>query len=67
MAIKYRVAIVEWSTFFGERRKTAAVQQRVAFFWWVTLTHCETVRMARTYISNIEKKPQDRLISVVKK
>ncbi len=61
----YRIAIVEWQTAFGEMRRTPPVQMRVGFFWWVTVTHCETVSQCKTYIRNVSKKKQDRLIQVV--
>lgn len=49
---KYRIVSEEWVTAFGEKRITPAVQVRVGFFWWVTLTRCESVKQARYYIEH---------------
>jgi hypothetical protein len=64
---RYRVATVEWETPFGEVRRTPSVQVRAGFFWWVTLTHCESVKQAMTYIRNIEKKKPEKVLCVVVK
>ncbi len=64
---RYRVATVEWETPFGEVRRTPSVQVRGGFFWWVTLTHCESVKQAMTYIRNIEKKKPEKVLGVIVK
>lgn len=65
MAPKYRIVVEEWSTCFGEVRRTPAVQRRAGFFWWVTITHCESILQAVTYIRNVENKPAGRVIKTL--
>ena len=67
MMSKHRVVTLEWFTVFGEKRVTPAVQKRVALFWWVTLTRCESVKQAMTYIGNIEKRKPEKVLGVVVK
>lgn len=61
---KYRIAIVEWVTPFGVKVKSPSVQMRVGFFWWVTLTHCESINQAKYYIKNIKNKEPEKVIEV---
>lgn len=67
MSDKYRVATVVQHTFFGDKVICAAVQIRVGFFWWVTLTHCDSVKQALTYIENVKKRKKDKILGVVTK
>lgn len=67
MRSRYRIALIEWRTAFGDKVQSPSVQKRVAFFWWVTLTHCESVKQAHTYIGNIEKKPPEKIIKILMK
>ncbi len=62
---KYRVAIVEWTTVFGEKVLSPSPQVRVGFFWWVTLTHCESVKQALIYIENVKKRKKEIVHRVV--
>lgn len=62
---KYRVVIADWQSAFNETVRSPAVQVRVGLFWWVTLTHCESISQARTYISNIKNKKADVVVSVL--
>lgn len=62
---KYRIALIRWYTVFGVAVESPSVQKRVAFFWWVTLTHCESVKQARIYISSIKKKKPEKVIKVI--
>lgn len=64
---KYRVVNVIRYTPFGDAVACPAVQVRVGFFWWVTLTHCESVRQCETYISNVRKRKKDKFLRVIKK
>jgi len=64
---KYRVVHVIRYTPFGDAVPFPAVQIRVGFFWWVTLTHCESVNQARVYIGNHRKHRKDKFIRVIKK
>lgn len=64
---KYRVVTAEWQTPFGEMRRTPAVQVRAGFFWWVTLTHCETVKQAATYIQNVQNRKPEKVLGVIVK
>lgn len=64
---KHRVAMIEWTTAFGDTVKSPSVQKRVAIFWWVTLTHCESVKQAMTYIKNIEKRKPEKVLGVIVK
>lgn len=64
---KYRVVSVIRYTPFGDAVACPAVQIRVGFFWWVTLTHCESVKQAFTYIGNHRKRRKDKLLRVIKK
>lgn len=61
---KYRIAIVDWTSVFGDVVRSPAVQVRVAFFWWVTITHCDSVEQAKTYIKNMKKRKKDIFIKV---
>lgn len=66
MSDKYRVVSVIRYTYFGDHAiKCPAVQVRVGFFWWVTLTHCENVKQALTYIENVKKCKKDKILGVV--
>ena len=67
MTDKYRVVSVIRYTVFGDIVRCPAVQIRVGFFWWVTLTHCESVQQALTYIENVKKRKKDRILGVVTK
>ena len=64
---KHRIVKVRWETPFGVERITPSVQKRVAIFWWVTLTHCESVKQAMTYIKNIEKRKPEKVLGVIVK
>ncbi len=64
---KYRIVSLRWWTAFDEPVTTPAVQKRVGFFWWVTLTRCESVKQAFTYIRNVEKKKPDKVLGVIVK
>lgn len=63
---KYRIAIVDWHTEFGDVVRSPAVQVRVAFFWWVTITHCNAVEEAKTYIKSMQKKKKDVFVRIYK-
>lgn len=65
MSDKYRVVSVIRYTVFGDAVKCPAVQVRVGYFWWVTLTHCENVKQALTYIENVKKRKKDKILGVV--
>lgn len=60
--MKYRIAVVDWHTAFGDVVRGPAVQIRVAFFWWVTITHCNSFEEAKTYINNMKKRKKDIFI-----
>lgn len=62
---KYRIATIMWHTPFGNQVISPSVQKRVGFFWWVTLTHCENVKQAMTYISIIKKRKPEKVLGVV--
>ena len=63
---KYRIALIDWTTVFGDVVRSPSVQVRVGFFWWVTLTHCESKTQAQTYINNRIKREPEKLIRVMK-
>lgn len=63
----HRIVTVRWETPSGMEIITPAVQKRVAIFWWVTLTHCESVEQAMTYIKNIEKEKPEKVVGVMVK
>lgn len=66
MLSKYRIVREEWATAFGEKRITPAVQVRVGFFWWVTLTRCESVKQARYYIEHgCARREKSKVIGVI--
>lgn len=67
MSDKYRVVSVIRYTVFGDTVRCPAVQIRAGFFWWVTLTHCENVKQALTYIDNVKKRKKDKILGVVTK
>lgn len=52
---KYRIAVVDWHTKTLGNASLYAVQIRVAFFWWITVVHCETFFQATAYIDNLER------------
>lgn len=62
----YRIALIDWTTAFGDVVRSPSVQISVGWFWWVTLTHCETKAQAQIYIQNRSKRPPDKLIRVMK-
>lgn len=64
--MKYRIAVVDWHTAFGDVVRSPAVQVRVAFFWWVTITHCNSATDAKTYINSMKKKKKDVFIGIYK-
>lgn len=64
--MKYRIAIVDWHTAFGDVVRCPAVQIRVAFFWWATITHCDSITQAKTYIESQKKRKKDVFIKVYK-
>ncbi len=64
--VKYRIALIDWTTAFGDVVRSPSVQVRVGLFWWVTLTHCETKAQAQTYITNLRKRKPEKLVKVMK-
>lgn len=67
MSKKYRLATAIRHDSFGDKVICVAVQIRVGFFWWVTLTHCENVKQALTYIENDERCKIDKILGIVTK
>lgn len=53
--MKYRIAVADWHTRTLGNASLYAVQVRVAFFWWITVVHCETFLQAKAYIDNLER------------
>ncbi len=62
---KYRIALIDWTTPFGDVVRSPSVQVRVGLFWWVTLTHCETKAQAQVYIANVQKRKPEKLVRVM--
>lgn len=63
---KYRIVTEEWVTAFGKKIITPAVQVRAGLFWWVTLTHCESVKQARYYIEHgCTRREKSKVIGVI--
>lgn len=63
---RYRIAIVERDTMLGEVKKTYAVQIRVFFFFWVSVSHCDSLSQARYYIGFVSKRKHDRVLRIIK-
>ncbi|TIM24819.1 MAG: hypothetical protein E5Y74_00030 [Mesorhizobium sp.] len=63
---KYRIALIEWQTVFGDKIRSPSVQVRVGLFWWLTLTHCETVKQANFYIESVKKRKAEKVIRILK-
>lgn len=62
---KYRVAIVEYDHFFVGKKKTYALQKRIGFFFWYTVTYCDSVTQCLTYYDNTKNK-EEKLINVLR-
>lgn len=63
---KYRIALVETTSAFGDPVKWYAAQVRVAFFWWVTIHHFSQLNDARYWLNKsgaIHRK--ERIIKIV--
>lgn len=67
--MRLRIAIVSVvMPFSGERKKTYAVQKRIGFFWWQTLTYCDSLTQAVYYVgSTMIDKRKERLVKVIKR
>lgn len=65
--MKLRIAIVSVvMPFSGERKNTYAVQKRIGFFWWQTLTLCDSLTQARYCVRmTIEDRRKEKLIKVL--
>lgn len=63
---RYRIALVETTTAFGDPVKWYAVQVRVALFWWVTVETCGQLCQARYWL-NKSGAPhrKERIIKIV--
>lgn len=65
--MRLRIAIVSVvMPFSGERKNTYAVQKRIGFFWWQTLTLCDSLTQARYCVRmTIEDRRKEKLIKVL--
>lgn len=65
---KYRIALIETETFFGEKVKRYVIQERVALFWWVTIESMSTLSSARYYLGEsgaMERRKKVKHIKVI--
>lgn len=67
--MRLRIAIVSVvMPFCGERKKTYAVQKQIGFFWWQTLTYCDSMTQAVYYVgSTMLDKRKEKLVKVIKR
>ena len=63
---KYRIAIIQTETFFGDPVKRYAVQVRVALFWWVTIAHADQIVQAKCIIKNKSGRKPEKVLKVIK-
>lgn len=65
--MKLRIALVSVVLpLCGERKKTYAVQKRIGFFWWQTLTYCDSMTQARYCVRmTIEDRRKEKLVKVL--
>ena len=66
--MKLRIALVSVVVPFGGgcRKNTYAVQKRIGFFWWQTLTLCDSLTQARYCVRHtLEDRRGEKLVKVL--
>ncbi|WBF77705.1 hypothetical protein A73_249 [Escherichia phage A73] len=61
---RYRIVLIEYNHTHAGKKVTYALQKRIGFFFWYTMTKCDSKSQTEYYYSKVKDK-SDKLIKII--